>query len=321
MKRLVEFLTPDNAIYYLDVDPGQDIYEEQVAKSGGFLSVARLTYNMCSSKSVFFDLGANIGTVCIPVATKGANVHAFEILTENIASLVKAANASRISLDLHKKAVWRNSGTVNFGGNSAWAHIIESGDAQIESVSLDDFCNEHDIGKVDVIKMDIEGSELEALQGAESVLRKHSPEIIFESNVFCLRGKYSYHDLIGFLFAIGYDVYKGKDTHLAPYAKGDLQYEVFCDYFATIRPADALESHTGFPVRPSTEPELIDAILLQDKYTDVHREYSFQILTHNPQSSLRNNQSIKDVMSRWQSSLGKDINLITNLKRGAGIED
>jgi len=50
-------------------------------------------------------------------------------------------------------------------------------DGTAKTVTIDSFINSIDEKKVDFIKMDIEGSELKALIGAERVIRKHKPKL------------------------------------------------------------------------------------------------------------------------------------------------
>jgi FkbM family methyltransferase len=71
---------------------------------------------------------------------------------------------------------------VNFSENpNGGSHVIEGlpgGDLQTcEIKTLDTFCLEYKLSKVDFIKMDIEGSELKALQGAENILRQFKPNL------------------------------------------------------------------------------------------------------------------------------------------------
>ena len=54
--------------------------------------------------------------------------------------------------------------------------VSETGDIQIQVTSIDEFSSEKNI-KIDLIKMDIEGSEIEALLGARQTIRKFKPRL------------------------------------------------------------------------------------------------------------------------------------------------
>ncbi|WP_395671607.1 FkbM family methyltransferase [Phenylobacterium sp.] len=47
-------------------------------------------------------------------------------------------------------------------------------------IALDDYCAERGIGRVDFIRMDIEGAELKALEGARGLLDRNRPHILIE---------------------------------------------------------------------------------------------------------------------------------------------
>jgi len=46
-----------------------------------------------------------------------------------------------------------------------------------DTISLDDYVASHGVSKVNMIKMDIEGAEMQALTGAKSVIAKHKPRL------------------------------------------------------------------------------------------------------------------------------------------------
>jgi hypothetical protein len=56
--------------------------------------------------------------------------------------------------------------------------------------------------KVGLVKIDVEGHELEAFKGMQQILKNHKPIILFEQNRGILNGT---SDVINFLRSIGYD--------------------------------------------------------------------------------------------------------------------
>lgn len=135
--------------------------------------------------SIFVDVGANIGTVAIPIAKIVHKVVAFEpvkdnrdLLEENIL-LNKCTN-----IDVHAVALGKEHGTVSLvaqdGGDAATYSVRKGSDTPV--IPLDSL-----LLKADFIKIDVEGYELEVLQGARETLRTHRPVIFFEVNLIELR--------------------------------------------------------------------------------------------------------------------------------------
>ena len=73
-------------------------------------------------------------------------------------------------------AVCDLTGQVNFAGDAANAAIHEDG-AAVAALSLDDFCRQRGLARVDFIKMDIEGAEARALEGARRIIREYAPKM------------------------------------------------------------------------------------------------------------------------------------------------
>ncbi len=61
------------------------------------------------------------------------------------------------------------------GGVGAKAHA--KGTIEVQSLSVDDFVTRNEVKKIDLIKMDIEGSERSALAGAERTIRDFRPKL------------------------------------------------------------------------------------------------------------------------------------------------
>jgi FkbM family methyltransferase len=57
-------------------------------------------------------------------------------------------------------------------------------------VTLDGYCAEHGVGQVDFIRMDIEGAELRALQGAAGILDRDRPHVLIEIHPTMLSARF-----------------------------------------------------------------------------------------------------------------------------------
>ncbi len=78
------------------------------------------------------------------------------------------------------KALWSQDTTLRFEENFGCTHsnhVSESGGCEVAATRLDSYVEETGLERVDLIKLDIEGAELEALKGAEGVIRRHKPRL------------------------------------------------------------------------------------------------------------------------------------------------
>ena len=83
-------------------------------------------------------------------------------------------------VDVVQSGLWSTNSTLSFSVSEdyhgAGSFISESGGKQITVSSLDQFLKQQNT-KVDFIKLDIEGSELEAMKGAEQTIREQQPKL------------------------------------------------------------------------------------------------------------------------------------------------
>ena len=127
---------------------------------------------------VFVDRGAFIGDTILDFATFTHNqvemYYAFEPDNNNYLRLVENLKKNNISnAQVIQKGVWSRTETLSFdsSGNSS-ASISDMGDTYIEVCSIDEVLQ---CKYVSFIKMDVEGSELNALKGAKKTIALHMP--------------------------------------------------------------------------------------------------------------------------------------------------
>jgi len=79
-------------------------------------------------------------------------------------------------VELLPYGVWSKQTALSFEATSdGISHICEEGKTRIRAVSIDETINSAD--KITMIKMDIEGSELEALKGAKKTILRDKPKL------------------------------------------------------------------------------------------------------------------------------------------------
>lgn len=101
-------------------------------------------------------------------------VYAFEPDAENREKLYKTV-AGYSGITVLEDGLWSEKTQLHFiPGHSENCTISDRGQAVIQVTSIDKRLKEE---KVTFIKLDIEGSEMEALTGAEDVIKKHSPRL------------------------------------------------------------------------------------------------------------------------------------------------
>lgn len=103
------------------------------------------------------------------------NYYLYELDNDNYAKMLdvcKLAKNSGISVHPRKKGVFSRSTTLYFHADADSSMLVNyPTDNSIPVIALDEEIQE----PVDFIKMDIEGSELDAINGAAEIIKKHKP--------------------------------------------------------------------------------------------------------------------------------------------------
>jgi len=161
------------------------------------ISETRLVQAFLQPGMTFLDVGAHIGYYTLIAARlvgEAGRVHSFEPGKEMRTHL--EANVARNGLhnvEIHPQALAEQTGEVGFypsklASNQGISSIIASGDGRaapvtVPSLSLDDFAASLGGRRIDFLKMDIEGAELQVIRGGQHLLGgTDAPPMIFEAH-------------------------------------------------------------------------------------------------------------------------------------------
>lgn len=135
-------------------------------------------------EDIVIDGGACWGDTALYFASSNAKkVYSFEFIQSNCNVFEKNISLNpdlANKIELIKHPLWDESNiNLSYSDNGPSSNIgnQEQYYNKITSISLDDFAKEKNIEKIDFIKMDIEGAELNALKGAKNVIKSFKPKL------------------------------------------------------------------------------------------------------------------------------------------------
>ena len=236
---------PDISIYKrdgiqweLDLRQGIDF---AIFLQGGFEpSTLREYGRLVNEGDTVFDIGANIGAHTLPlaklvgrhgvVAAFEPTDYAFEKLRRNLglnpilAHRVTAVQALLVgSAEDQKPDAIPSSWSLIEPSLSENIHPVHKGTYNSLSgakvIQLDQWVEENNIDRLDFVKIDVDGFEVDVLEGARKTLKRFRPQIMMEfaPYVFRERGR-TFNELITFLRQEGYHAREvhGKVVELSP---------------------------------------------------------------------------------------------------------
>jgi FkbM family methyltransferase len=188
-----------------------DFYERDVLDSLRRLPLA--------PGDVVLDVGANIGNHTlyfgehlehrvIAVEAEAANA---DVLEHNV-----AANGLADRVRIVRGAAWSETGTVSLDqripGNSGSFFVTGAAEGEVPAFRLDELDRDADGGSVGLLKIDVEGAELDVLRGAEKILGADHPHVCVE-----IHDSRAFEAIAALLLASGYhlvDVQGRSDNYI-----------------------------------------------------------------------------------------------------------
>ena len=203
--------------FYLPFDAPDDVIINRMKRGEVFESeIVETAERFIKKGTVVLDVGANFGQMSVLFSRFAGNdgiIYSFEaqkrvfdILKKNI----EANNAHNINPIFN--AVYFESGKnfyfpepdfVKFGAYGSYNLPLDSVKGQeVKSLKIDDLQIEKPIS---FMKVDVQGCDLFAMQGAVETIKKHKMPVLFEfEQQFQKTYKTNFHDYVEFVDSIGY---------------------------------------------------------------------------------------------------------------------
>ena len=167
--------------------------------------------------------GAYFGDQAIPVAQNIKNkglCHTFEPNKNNSDLIIENARLNGLNnVLINNLALWNKSNEkLVFEGEDALASTIEAGDSNsnvLHTITIDDYVTQNVKGPDNLLMIDVEGSEIKVLEGAENTVKKHKPVVVFETHSLYndwSRGLEN-SDSVKLLTDLGYQVFAVREFH------------------------------------------------------------------------------------------------------------
>lgn len=163
---------------------------------GSEVPVTEYLWRTLTRSDIFFDIGANIGFYSLLGAHLAKEVHSFEPFPATFRGLVRN---KRANITINNIALLDTKGTFHMqeGANPGRNRIADAGATEVTATTLDAYCEEKGVWST-VMKIDVEGSELRMLSGAQQALRK-AHTIVIEvieqrENIVRLLGTFGYKE-------------------------------------------------------------------------------------------------------------------------------
>jgi FkbM family methyltransferase len=145
-------------------------------------------------ESVALDIGACLGTISLAwshlaPAGKIVAVEPNASAIPGLRATLARAPGDVVLVEAGAGAMPGQMRYVADPSGSAWGHVagaLDRGGAPVDTVTVDQLVDELHLERVDLVKIDVEGFELDVLEGASATVATHRPVLVVELNPFCL---------------------------------------------------------------------------------------------------------------------------------------
>ena len=187
-----------------------------VPSANGEAYAAKYVFDQLNGQDiVIFDVGANRGQyleMLHQVLKGNFKVHCFEPQQDAFQFLKETAarfgnvvlenmglGSSPGELSLYKNVAASEYGSV-YPAKYLQYNVVLNQEEKIRINTIDNYCEKHHIGKIDLLKIDVEGHELEVLKGASNMIgNRKVPYIQFEFGLAAIESRIFLKDFVTLL--------------------------------------------------------------------------------------------------------------------------
>ncbi len=158
----------------------------------------------------FIDCGANVGYFSMLASDLQVQVYSFEPVKSTF-KILESKLGKKIDVKLINKGSGNRNGTayINVSNDGETNSMVNyKKNVKKEEILITTLDSEfpNGIRNLKIIKFDVEGMEKEAIEGGITLIRRHTPNIIFEFNYYILYSKnQKYDEIFDLLKSIGYN--------------------------------------------------------------------------------------------------------------------
>lgn len=187
--KIVDSKRKNNIIHVNEFNYPVNILSDEVSSDGMVILFIDEQYAYkdivgVSENDVVIDCGGANGDTAMYFCAKGAkDVYIYEFINSSIDKINKHIEVNptfRSKIHIIEKAVWSISNlrlSYIDNGNASQVGKENEYPYPVKTLSIDNLVEAENIQKVDFIKMDIEGAEVSALEGAKKTIQKYKPKL------------------------------------------------------------------------------------------------------------------------------------------------
>lgn len=221
---------------------GMNIGHCDINTNGEKLNLKKLIDNDNDTSLIIFDVGANFGGYTKEILTlfpeRNILIHAFEPSESNFKILQNKINNPRVKLNQvglsdreDKLILYKDKEESSLASlyNRRLEHfeLEMSKKEEVTLTTLDKYCLENNIDKINFLKLDIEGHEIQALKGATEMLKNNRIKAIQFEFGGCNIDSRTYFQDFWYLLKDQYAIYRIVRDGLHEIKSYREQYEIF----------------------------------------------------------------------------------------------